>query len=108
LRAHEMALCSAFMEGLREAAKVRIVGPLDAIKRVGVVSLNFIGEDNAKIASRLEQEHGILTRVGLHCSPMAHKTLGTFPHGTVRFSFGFRNTMEEILYTLNAIKTVAL
>jgi selenocysteine lyase/cysteine desulfurase len=52
--------------------------------------------DPSELAFRLDQEYGILTRVGLHCAPSAHKSLGTFPSGTVRFSFGWATTEEEI------------
>jgi selenocysteine lyase/cysteine desulfurase len=47
-----------------------------------------------------------MTRCGLHCAPNAHKTLGTFPQGTVRFSFGYTNTMEEIDYAADSIETI--
>ena len=56
------------------------------------------------MAFALEQEYGISTRCGLHCAPNAHKTLGTFPQGTVRFSFGYATTEEEIDCTVEAIR----
>jgi selenocysteine lyase/cysteine desulfurase len=71
-----------------------------------VVSLDFAGRDNAEVAYELDKSYGIMTRCGLHCAPSAHKTLGTFPHGTIRFSFGHFNTREEVLYTLDAINSI--
>ena len=55
------------------------------------------------VGDRLEQEFGILTRCGLHCAPNAHRTLGTYPQGTVRFSLGWSTTEEEIRQALHAI-----
>lgn len=75
-------------------------------KQMGVVSIDFIGNDNAETAYRLERDYGILTRSGLHCAPNAHRTLGTFPQGTVRFSFSYATTEEEIDYRIGAIRSV--
>lgn len=55
------------------------------------------------MAWQLDETYGIMTRVGLHCAPSAHKTLGTFPTGTIRFSFGWRNTSEEVDKALRAL-----
>lgn len=59
-------------------------------KRGPVVSFDFIGEDNAEVSFKLDSEYGISTRCGMHCAPNAHKTLETYPQGTVRFAFGFK------------------
>lgn len=107
LRAHERALMERFLTGVREIAGVRLVGTEDMDRRVGVFSLDFLGKDNAEIAFRLETEYGILTRCGLHCAPSAHKTLGTFPRGTVRFSTGFATTEADIDCALRAVAELA-
>lgn len=70
---------------------------------MAVVSLDFLNIDNSEVAFLLDRDFGIMTRVGLHCSPYAHKTLNTFPKGTVRFSFGHTNTEKEVKYTIDAI-----
>lgn len=70
---------------------------------VAVTSLVFDGIDAARAAFVLEDEYGIMTRVGLHCAPAAHKSLDTFTEGTVRFSFGYFNTEEEIDHGIEAI-----
>ena len=106
IRAKEMELAGAFMNEMKEVASVRIVGPNRVENRAPVVSLDFHDQDNAESAFRLESEYGIATRTGLHCAPNAHKTLGTYPQGTVRFSFGHFNTMDEVLYAANAVKKI--
>ena len=84
--AHDRALTARLLGGLREIPGVVLIGPDSVENRVGVFSLDFPGKDNAEIAARLEEGFGILTRCGLHCAPSAHRTLGTFPRGTVRLS----------------------
>lgn len=61
----------------------------------------------AQAAFELDDTYGIMTRVGLHCAPSAHKTLGTFPEGTIRFSFGWWNTKEEIERAVEALWKIA-
>lgn len=107
LRAHELALTKRFIDGLDGIANVRLCGTRQLEGRVGVISLDFTGQDNAEIAFRLETEYGILTRCGLHCAPSAHKTLSTFPRGTVRFSLGFANTEADVDAALAAVKQLA-
>ena len=102
----EKDLAQKFIEGIDEVAGVRIVGTRDWSKRVGTVSLDFADVDNAQVAFRLDSEYGIMTRCGLHCAPLAHKTLNTYPQGTVRFAFGHKNTEEEVNYAISAIKEI--
>ena len=107
LRAHEMALCRRFLEGLGSLEGVALCGTKDLNHRVGVVSVDFLHKDNAEAAFALEMDYGILTRCGLHCAPSAHKTLDTFPRGTVRFSLGFASTEADVDAALAAIKGVS-
>lgn len=103
---HELSLTEYFLAGLAEhlsASTYRPVGLPTAAGRVGVVSLDFPGKDNGEIAWLLESRHGIMTRSGLHCAPRAHQTLGTFPQGTVRFSFGRDTTTEDLDEALAAL-----
>jgi cysteine desulfurase family protein len=105
----EMALTERFLDGLRDLPGVKIAGISDPARlgeRLGVVSVDFSPLDNAMVAFHLEQEAGVMTRVGLHCAPRAHRTLGTFPQGTVRFSFGPDNTPEEVDACLLAIRSM--
>ena len=106
IRRKETALTARFLARMRGRDDVRIAGTCDAAKQTAVVSLDFPGRDNAEIAFELDSRYGIMTRCGLHCAPNAHKTLGTFPQGTVRFSFGYTNTMEEIDYAADSIEAI--
>ena len=85
---------------------LRVLGPLDPEAQVGVVSVDFPGLDNAEAAFQLEREHHIQCRCGLHCAPLAHKALGTFPQGTVRFSVGPFTSFEDIDYLQAAVCAV--
>ena len=107
LRSHEMALCKRFLDGLETVEGAVLCGTKDLTRRVGVVSVDFTGQDNGDAAFRLETEFGILTRCGLHCAPSAHKTLDTFPRGTVRFSLGFASTEADVDAALAAIAAVS-
>jgi len=101
----EMDLTEMFLQGLLEIDFVRVVGMPTVEGRTAVVSLDFIHEDNGLVSSHLEQAFDIKTRCGLQCAPSAHRTLETFPKGTVRFSFGYFNTFSEVEFALKAIKT---
>ena len=107
LRQHEMNLCKRFLDGLEAIEGAALCGTTDLRRRVGVISVDFPHQDNAEAAFRLETEYGILTRCGLHCAPSAHKTLDTFPRGTVRFSLGFANTVEDVDSALAAIAAIS-
>lgn len=99
---HEQMLCQQFLEGIRDIKSIKIIGNKDMSDRLGLVSI-LSSKDNAELSQFLEQKD-IITRVGLHCAPLAHKSLGTFPRGTIRFSFGYFNTLEDIDITIKAIK----
>ncbi len=106
---HEQELCGQFLNGLtklEQDSKVKIIGKHSTTNRVGVVSIQTLHMDIARVSHVLEQTYGIMTRVGLHCAPSAHKTLGTFPTGTIRFSFGWWNTKEEITIALKALEEI--
>ena len=103
IREHERMLTAQFIAGLHQIKKIKPYGTLDPARSVAVVSLNIEGGDAADISRRLFENHGIVTRSGLHCSPLAHKTAGSFPEGTVRFSFGRGTTTAEIDTILEAL-----
>ena len=103
---HELALTKAFLEGLRSITGVNIIGKQDILDRTAVVSITIDGMDPASIAYELESTYHIMTRVGLHCAPRAHQTLGTYPEGTVRFSFGYANTLTDVEAASSALNTI--
>lgn len=106
IRAHELSLTARFLAGLspmKEDGRVRIVGLPTTVGRTGVVSIQTPGRELSEIAAALDERFGIATRVGLHCAPAAHKTLGTFPTGTIRFSFGYFNTESDADCALRAL-----
>ena len=107
LQAHETALTARLLAQFREIPHIYLAGPWELTDRVGVVSVDFREADNAEAAFRLEDAYGILTRCGLHCAPSAHKTLGTLPQGTVRFSSGWFTTPEEIDAAAAAVAEIA-
>ena len=108
LLTHELKLTARFllgMEVLEAEGLLRIIGKHGTEGRTGVVSIVPLHLDPAELAFRLDERYGIATRVGLHCAPAAHQTLGTWPAGTVRFSFGAFNTEAE---TDEAARAVAV
>ena len=106
-QAQEEALLKQFLAGLDAFPGIHVLGTRDLSRRVGLVSVDFTAlRDNAEVADRLATEFGVLTRCGLHCAPNAHKTYGTFPQGTVRFSFNSSNTAEEIDSALRALHMI--
>lgn len=107
---HEMELTEYFLNGIRdmdpEEKRIRLIGKKTTEERCAVVSIQTAGIDMARAAYELDSSYGIMTRVGLHCAPSAHKTLGTYPAGTIRFSFGQENTKPEIETALRALSEI--
>lgn len=103
-RAEEMAQAERFLRGLDRLNGVKTLPAGGG--RVGVISCDFPGHDLAAITRRLESEYGILARCGLHCAPAAHKALGSFPAGSLRFSFGYGNTASDVDAALEALEAV--
>ena len=109
IRAHELALTGRFLAALApmaEDGRIKILGLPDCTGRAGVVSVQTLTHDPAQIAAALDERFGIATRVGLHCAPSAHQTLGTFPTGTIRFSFGYFNTDADADLAAAALDTL--
>lgn len=102
----KLEITNYFLEEIKKIHQIKIIGKDDLENRSSVVSLDFQNIDNATVAFLLDSQYSIMTRVGLHCAPMAHKTLGTFPKGTVRFAFSHFNTKAEIDFCINAIKDI--
>ena len=106
LHEQERRVTELLFRGLESIEGIKIVGaPLDR-PRTDVISITSDRMDIADISEFLLERYGIETRVGLHCSPSSHKTLGTFPTGTLRFSPGPFTTQEEIGITVDAMKEI--
>lgn len=103
IRSHERELGEHFLEGVEGMSSVKVFGPKKEDK-TATYSFVLEGLDCGEVSSTLEERYGILTRSGLHCAPRAHETIGTFPKGTVRVSFGCYTTHEEVDHLLRALR----
>ena len=93
VREKEEALALRFLNHLHDLrGDVTVYGPLAAQKRIPLISFNLRNITPSDAALYFDEQWGVMCRPGLHCAPAAHRTIGTFPQGTVRFSFGFFNT----------------
>lgn len=107
VRKKETALLEELFEGMERIPGVTVFGPRDPSRCASVVSFLVEGMDPAETGRRLEKRFGILVRAGLHCSPNSHRTLGTFPDGTVRVSPGPFTTRKEIGLFLEALGKIS-
>lgn len=107
IRRHEVTLTQQLIDGLRELPGITVYGGMDATRQTATVSFTVAGLSPSEIGLRLDEEHGIMCRVGLHCAPSAHKTIGTFPTGTVRFGLSYFNTAEEVEAAMRAVREIA-
>ncbi|SET71997.1 cysteine desulfurase family protein [Natronincola peptidivorans] len=106
IRKHEEEITSCFLEGVKNIPGIIIYGKQDATKQAAVVSINIGEEDSSEIGYVLDKVFDVGIRPGLHCAPMAHKTIGTLEQGTVRFSFGYFTTKEEVKIAIEAIRNI--
>jgi cysteine desulfurase/selenocysteine lyase len=107
IRSHELALTQRLIDGLLEIPGVSVYGSQDAVRQTATISFNVARLLPSEVGMRLDEEHGVLCRVGLHCAPAAHKTIGTFPDGTVRFGLGVFSTSEQVDLALEAVRELA-
>ena len=107
IRSKEEDLAARMIEGLSRIAGVTLYGPKDPKKQTAVVSIRIEGMRPLRAGKVLDEQYGIAARVGLHCAPHAHRAIGTFPEGTVRFGLGYFNTMDEADYTIDTVKKIA-
>lgn len=107
VRTHEVALTRRLLDGLRRIPRVVVYGTGDAERQIATLSFNVEGIEPSEVGLRLDEEAEIMSRVGLHCSPGAHRTIGTFPEGTVRWSLGYFNTLEQVDQALDALDKIA-
>ncbi|OPY14482.1 MAG: Cysteine desulfurase [Syntrophus sp. PtaB.Bin001] len=107
IRAQETELTERLLDGLKAVPGVVLYGTENPSKRIAVVSFTVEGLSPADVSLALDEEYNIMTRPGLHCAPSAHKTIGSFPVGTTRFSLGAFNTAEEVHIAVEAVSRLA-
>ena len=107
IRAREVELTTRLIAGLLEIPRVTVYGGQDAELQTANVSFNIEGLAPSGVGLTLDEDYGIMSRVGLHCAPAAHRTIGTFPAGTVRFSLSYFNTADEVDEALRAVSRIA-
>ncbi len=107
VRSHETGLIERFLEKAAEIEGVKLYGSCDHHKMMPVISFNIEGMSPSDLSLKLDEEYGILSRPGLQCSPSAHRTIGTYPQGTVRISFGLFSSMDHVERAIEAIGEIA-
>ncbi len=107
IRAHEVSLLRRLISGLSEIDGVSIIGPMEAEERVALLCFNIDGHDPQEVGVTLDEKYALLTRSGIHCSPGAHRTAGSFPLGAIRVSPAYFNTEEEMDTFINAVKEIS-
>jgi cysteine desulfurase family protein len=106
IRVHEVEMITTVLHGLQDIPGIRVYGPTDARLRTAVVSFTVDGWHVSDLGLRLDEEHGVLCRVGLHCAPATHRTIGSFPTGTVRLAPGIFTTRDQVETAVAAVRKV--
>jgi selenocysteine lyase/cysteine desulfurase len=107
IRQRELALTQALVAGLRKIPRVTVHGSHRPEQGIAVVSFTVAQVPVSSVVQALDEDFGILCRGGLHCAPAAHRSIGTFPAGTVRLSAGYFNTRREIDRVVAAVGRIA-
>jgi len=107
IRAREVDLTRRLIPGLAQIPGVSVYGGHDAEMQTATVSFNIEGLAASDVGLLLDERYGIMSRVGLHCAPAAHRTIGTFPGGTVRLGLSYFNTAEEVETAVDATREIA-
>lgn len=107
IRTHQQAVMQRLLDGLCRLPGLTVYGPRSPQLQVGVTSLNLAGWEPTDVGVALDQEYDVAVRTGLHCAPLAHRTIGTFPTGTVRLSPGYFTTLEEVDWLIGALEGLA-
>ena len=107
IRSHEIELTRVLLEGLQAIPGITLYGVGNPSACTAVVSFTMRGRRVSEIGLQLDEEYGIMCRVGLHCAPAAHRTIGTFPEGTVRLAAGISTDSGEIRAAVDAVADIA-
>jgi len=103
---HKKNIVNAFVNSCRRRIRGFTCYADPEIIDTGVVSFNIKDYESSKIAEILSDEFNIMSRAGLHCAPLAHKTFHSFPEGTVRFGFSIFNTLDEIETSVESLEKI--
>lgn len=106
IKEHEDYLAKKFIDGLLNINSINLYGSKETFNRTPSISVNSSKIDNSELGFLLDSEYGIITRTGLHCAPLAHKAVGSYPNGSLRFSLGYFNDEKDIDYTLSALNKI--
>jgi cysteine desulfurase family protein len=105
---HARQLTARFLEGFGSIEGVRIYGPRDVDRQLGVVSISLAGVDPRDVAAMLDSSHRIQVRAGVQCAPLMHASLGTTKlGGTIRFSVSVFTTDEDVDMAVSAVAEIA-
>jgi len=107
IRSHEIELTRVLLEELQAIPGITLYGVGNPSACTAVVSFTMRGRRVSEIGLQLDEEYGIMCRVGLHCAPAAHRTIGTFPEGTVRLAAGISTDSGEIRAAVDAVADIA-
>ncbi len=106
IREKELAIIKRMIDGLRSLRHITLYGCKEADGITGVFAFNVAGMAPAQAAHKLDMEHNIMVRAGLHCAPLAHESIGTADTGTLRASIGYATTMGDIDRFISALETL--
>ncbi|AWZ49742.1 cysteine desulfurase [Clostridiaceae bacterium 14S0207] len=106
IKEKEEELTKEFIDAMCNMDSIEVYGLKNASCRTSTVSINSSKIDNSELGFCLDREFGISTRTGLHCAPLAHETIGSYPIGTIRFSFGIFNDLNDVKYAINSINQI--
>ena len=104
INARHQEILSLFLAGLSEIPSVTLYGALNPTRQVDTIALNITGLSPSEAGFILDDEYGIQSRIGLHCAPAAHRTIGTYPTGTIRFASGIFTSNSEVHLALDAVR----
>ncbi|NMB33014.1 MAG: aminotransferase class V-fold PLP-dependent enzyme [Clostridium sp.] len=107
IQKHKYTLLKRIYDGISHLKGIEIYSIPDEGKNSGIMAFNFKGVNSPKVSDMLDKKYGIASRAGLHCSPLAHETIGTSTMGAVRLSVGFFNTTEDIDIAVNALVEIS-
>lgn len=107
IRKHEQQLLQQLLTGLKQIDNIKIYYSGDVKQQVPTISITINNLEMGEMSIVLDEKYGIMTRSGVHCSPLSHNSVGTLKTGTIRLSIGYFNTAEEITYVIKSLKDLA-